>query len=597
MSDPSPCIDESTILEFVQGALAPAGARMVEAHLARCAECRAVVSELARSSLVAPAVSDGQGPSPAAGAFAQATPAATSAATTQRLYHAQPSPDPAAMRTVATEPPVMPEAPTELAPAIDARAVPMPGQVLAGKYLVERVIGHGGMGVVVSAKHVHLGQRVALKFLNAEACKTQEAVARFLREARAAVQIQGEHVARVTDVGMLESGAPYMVMELLRGADLGQIVKTRGPLTVHEAVEYVLQACEAIAEAHVLGIVHRDLKPQNLFLTQRPDGSPLVKVLDFGISKTPIGGSLFEGNLTSGEVMMGSPKYMSPEQMRSTRDVDARTDVWALGVVLYELLAGAPPFQADTMAGLAAAIQTMPPTALRFVRADVPVELERVIFRCLEKHRDARMPSVAALAEALRPFAPPHASVSVERVVRMMKGAQLDVRVPLVPPGAPPPGAVTAEGLAGTNPGETRSSPASLVWGIAVVLALVGGAGTFLYLFGRGAHPTSAAGVDSGQRAADGASATTTAATTLAGTATATATATETAMATAATAATATTATATPTATAAATATLVANRRTMPKPTATATTPATAAPASLPSSTSDVSRNGLLDRK
>src|SRR6266542_4042743 len=173
------------------------------------------------------------------------------------------------------------------------------GDLLAGKYRVERVLGGGGMGVVVAAHHLQLARRVALKFLLPEACSQPGSVERFLREARSAAQIGSEHVARVSDVGTLETGAPYMVMEYLKGDDLSQVLKTRGRLPLQEALDYVLQACEAVAEAHAIGIVHRDLKPANLFLTQRADGSPLVKVLDFGISKATVVGDMAGAAVTA----------------------------------------------------------------------------------------------------------------------------------------------------------------------------------------------------------------------------------------------------------------------------------------------------------
>jgi serine/threonine-protein kinase len=300
--------------------------------------------------------------------------------------------------------------------APQSQAAPVsPGDVLAGKYRVERVLGQGGMGVVVAAKHLHMEQRVAIKFLLPDLASHPETVARFAREANAAVKIQSEHVGRVIDVGTLESGAPYMVMEYLEGSDLADVVARRGPLPWHEVVEYVLQACEAIAEAHVAGIVHRDLKPANLFLIRRADGSPCVKVLDFGISKAADAAS--GSALTQTAAMMGSPKYMSPEQLKSARDVDARTDIWALGVILYELLSGEGAFRADTMPQLYVAIIQDPPQPLR--RTDVPPGLHQVILRCLEKDPARRFQSVAELAAALHEFAPVHARRSVERISRI----------------------------------------------------------------------------------------------------------------------------------------------------------------------------------
>ena len=223
----------------------------------------------------------------------------------------------------------------EAEPTLELSPVKL-GEMLAGKYRVERVLGAGGMGVVVLARHVQLDQLVALKFLLAQSLTNPKVVARFEREARAVVKLKSEHVARVLDVGTMEAGAPYIVMEYLEGEDLSQTVERRGPLPVAEAVDYLLQACEALAEAHGMGIVHRDLKPGNLFLTRRVDGKSLVKVLDFGISK--LEGGREDLALTQPAEVVGSPKYMSPEQLRASRLADARSDIWSLGVILYELI-------------------------------------------------------------------------------------------------------------------------------------------------------------------------------------------------------------------------------------------------------------------
>jgi len=298
------------------------------------------------------------------------------------------------------------------------------GEILAGKYRVERVLGQGGMGVVVAARHAELDELVALKFLLPEALSEPEAVARFLKEARAAVRIKSEHVARVHDVGQLDSGAPYIVMEYLEGSDLGAILHTRGPLPVDDAVDYVLQACEAIANAHVLGIVHRDLKPSNLMLVSLSDGSACVKVLDFGISKIAArDGRESAMNMTRTAAVLGSPLYMSPEQMMSAKDVDARTDIWALGTILYEILAGRPPFVADTLPALGVLIATTPAEPIRDVRPDVAPGLEAVVARCLAKSRDERFANVAEVAEALAPFAPERSRVSIERTSRILQAS------------------------------------------------------------------------------------------------------------------------------------------------------------------------------
>ncbi|HMA92739.1 MAG TPA: serine/threonine-protein kinase, partial [Polyangiaceae bacterium] len=245
-----------------------------------------------------------------------------------------------------------------------AKLFTVPGSILAGKFRVERVLGQGGMGVVVAATHLQLEQLVAIKFLLPEACAIPNAIARFMQEARAAAKIRSEHIGRVMDVATADDGTPYIVMEYLEGQDLAALLAARGQLPVAEAVGYLLQACEAVSEAHSLGIVHRDLKPANLFLTHRGDGSPLVKVLDFGISKSLAEGSQ-NANLTGTALIMGSPQYMSPEQVRSAKHVDTRTDIWSLGVIAHELLAGRPPFTADTATALLIQIAVEPPTPLR----------------------------------------------------------------------------------------------------------------------------------------------------------------------------------------------------------------------------------------
>jgi eukaryotic-like serine/threonine-protein kinase len=339
--------------------------------------------------------------------------------------------------------------------------LPQPGDVLAAKYRVERVLGVGGMGIVVCAHHLQLDERVALKFLRPEAAESAEAVARFLREARAAVKIKSEYVARVIDVGTMETGAPYIVMEYLEGSDLRARLAQTGPLPIEEAAEFVLQACEAIAEAHALGIVHRDLKPANLFCLRRADGLLAVKVLDFGISKlTGLSASSRDMAMTRTQSVMGSPQYMSPEQMQSSKGVDARTDIWALGVILFELLAGRVPLTGETIPELVLNIVNTPTPPLRAFRPDAPVALEAVVGKCLEKARERRYAQIAELAEALSAFAPKRTAASVERILRVIQSAGLATSSPApapllhATPTAAPAGTVatwgqTARGAAG----------------------------------------------------------------------------------------------------------------------------------------------------
>jgi predicted Ser/Thr protein kinase len=298
------------------------------------------------------------------------------------------------------------------------------GQILAGKYRIERVLGEGGMGVVVEAHDTGLERRVAIKFLLPEFARHPEATTRFMREARAAVKIQSEHVARVIDVSTLESGSPYMVMEFLEGSDLSQVIEAGGPLPVEDAALYVIQACEALAEAHAHGIIHRDLKPATLFLANQAGGSRKVKVLDFGISKTLTAtdpGLL--GSLTRTSSMMGSPLYMSPEQMKSARDVDLRTDIWALGVILYESLTGNTPFTGGSIPEISAKILLEDPRPLNQVKPELPQELADVAARALRKQPEMRFQNVADLAMALLPFAPNRARNNVERIVRVLNQA------------------------------------------------------------------------------------------------------------------------------------------------------------------------------
>jgi eukaryotic-like serine/threonine-protein kinase len=287
-------------------------------------------------------------------------------------------------------------------------STPAVGEVLAQKYRVERIVGHGGMGVVIAARHLQLGQTVAIKLLKLpdDEERRDEAIGRFLHEAQAAARLQTDHVVRIYDVGQLESGLPFIVMELLTGSDLDSVLEERGQLPEAEAVDLVLQACAGIAEAHQMGIVHRDLKPSNLFVTRRSDGLPLLKVLDFGISKQvtdPDSGEAMP-TFTNARTLMGSPNYMSPEQIRDARRVDARADVWAMGIILQELVTGAQVFQADSFPGVCAAIIADPPLPVRSLRPDVSEKLEQIIARCLQKDPQLRYQSIADLQADLGPL-------------------------------------------------------------------------------------------------------------------------------------------------------------------------------------------------
>ena len=294
------------------------------------------------------------------------------------------------------------------------------GDLLAGKYRVERVHARGVSGVTVDAEHVHLGQRVAIKLLLGDARAYPEHAARFLRSARLAAQLRGEHTARVIDLGTLESGVPYSVTEQLSGADLRGVLRVRESLPVVEAVDYVLQACEAIAEAHVLGLVHRNLKLSNLFLAREYDGRASIKVLDHCLAEGWLGPAAAAVSLT-GVAALNSLAYLAPEQIRDPNSVDQRADVWALGAVLHELLTGVPLYTGFSALGLFAAIAADPATPASQVRPEIPVELESVILRCLEKDREHRWPEIGTFARQLRPFASARGRDSAERTILVLE--------------------------------------------------------------------------------------------------------------------------------------------------------------------------------
>jgi serine/threonine-protein kinase len=313
--------------------------------------------------------------------------------------------------------------------------IPRPGESVAGKYVVEGLCGRGGLAAVLSAMHVGLDQRVAIKMLLPEWSDEPHVVERFLREGRAATRIRSEHVVRVFDVGSLESGAPYLVLEFLEGHNLDDVVGMWGPLPVPTTIDWVLQAAEAIAEAHSYGIVHRDLKPANLFLTRRADGSACIKVLDFGLSK--LTDPNMEGaasKLTREHDVLGSPHYMAPEQLRATRDADTPADVWALGAVLHELLTGTTPFRGETMPELCATVLTQPAPPLSSLRSNVPPEVEAAVLRCLEKEPAARFANLAELARAIVPFGTSAARESCARIERVLEGGDARTSELSLPP-------------------------------------------------------------------------------------------------------------------------------------------------------------------
>jgi serine/threonine protein kinase len=332
-----------------------------------------------------------------------------------------------------------------VAPSLDSSLDPpeafQPGAVVAGKYRVERKLAEGGMGVVLVATHLALKQRVAIKVMHQRLLGNASIVERFRREAQLAASIRSGHVVRVYDVGVLDNGAPYMVMEYLEGEDLGGAL-SRGPLAVEVAVDYVLQACDAIAEAHAIGIVHRDLKPENLFLARRSGGGTTVKILDFGISKASRKRDADGARLprmTEDSERFGTPVYMPPEQLLSSANVDSRADIWALGVVLFELLTGHLPFAGEEMTHLCASILSAPATPLRERCAGASAELEAILLKCLQKDPACRYRNVAELAQELAVFGSPVSQHQLEAIKRIVREGGASIRPPRISDAILPP--------------------------------------------------------------------------------------------------------------------------------------------------------------
>ncbi len=301
------------------------------------------------------------------------------------------------------------------------------GDVLVNKYRLERLIGTGGMGIVYAATQLELDRKVAIKLLRPESYKSESLIARILIEARATARLSNPHVAKLLDVGRLESNVPFLVMEYLEGTSLSDVLSADGPRSVGHAVKYVLETCEALAEAHRAGIVHRDLKPANLFLTRNAYGEPCIKVLDFGISKFLGAGHDGSLGLTDSRSLIGSPAYMSPEQMRSAKNVDRRTDIWSLGAVLFELLSGRPAWTGQSLSELCVQVTHDPSPTLHELCPGVVPELSAIVARCLQKEPSERYQDVADLALALKPFTLPGDQLTLARVLQLSGRTQRDV--------------------------------------------------------------------------------------------------------------------------------------------------------------------------
>jgi serine/threonine-protein kinase len=354
------------------------------------------------------------------------------------------------------------------------------GDVVEGKYRIDRFLAAGGMGTLVVATHLPLRQPVVIKFMSPLVMDNGSGIRRFTVEARAAARIHSEHVARVFDVSNLPNGVPFIVMEYLEGVDLSEVLGRRKSVPVAEAVDCVTQACQAVAEAHAAGVVHRDLKPANLFRCERADGKHVIKVLDFGVSKLLPRGDTESGELatTGPNVVMGTPLYASPEQLRGAREVDARTDVWALGVILYELVAGRPPFAGNTFMEICAKVAYTPPPPLRELRPEVPPGLWDVIVRALAKDPELRIQSVVELADAIAPYGPASGRRPVVEHVAVVTPRRLpgvvgvgDGTLPAIERPAPPPTVPDASPPGRVSPPALRLVSVASV----VALALVGG--------------------------------------------------------------------------------------------------------------------------
>jgi hypothetical protein len=309
---------------------------------------------------------------------------------------------------------------TRAVPAIDEHKPSL--ELLADKYEILVPLGGGGMGQVFRARHRQLKRLVAIKLLSQDLAEP-ESVARFLREARAVARIGSPHVAHVMDADVLSNGQPFIVMEYLQGRDLSALLASAGRLSVERAVDFLLQALEAIAEAHAQHIVHRDIKPANLFVTRTAAGDTLIKVLDFGLAKTSPAFDTLAPGITERGAVLGTPSYMSPEQFLDAQAADERSDIWAIGATLFELLTGTPPFSGGSLPAVYRAVMQRPIPSLCSLLPELPAALDEVVATCLTRERELRYGDVAELAVALQPWAGPDGEQRAAHIRRILSAS------------------------------------------------------------------------------------------------------------------------------------------------------------------------------
>jgi serine/threonine-protein kinase len=394
----------------------------------------------------------------------------------------------------------------------DSPAIPA-GTVVAGKLRVVRLLGMGGMGAVYEVEHEFTKHRRALKLLHAEMLQHPTVVARFVREASAAGHIGNPHIVETFDAGNLEGGEPYIVMEMLQGETLADRLERVRRLPLPELVDVIRQACDAVQAAHDVGIVHRDLKPENLFLVEK-DGKPFVKILDFGVSKFDAALTGADGTTKEGS-MVGTPYYMSPEQVDGDKDLDARTDVYALGVILYQCAGGTRPFQADALPKLAVLIHEGKPRPLSDRRPDLPTGFVEVVHKAMARDRDHRFATAHELGAALEPFGALALDVTMLETSAIRAGSSKPPPAiaaarserppgPTQPPATPGPerpaelmpltGAGSVLSVASPDGGAGKTMPARAHGGAMVVVAIISAllAAAVVVVLGRGSGSPSA---------------------------------------------------------------------------------------------------------